>query len=1320
MNDQIHNNEIEDFYPSPSDPDFQAKIYSKREFIINKFPEREKLTNYDDIENYRTKICTGERKLREQQLFLSKFINPITPYRGLIVMHGTGTGKCLMKTHKVLIKKLDGSDEYLELQQIHEKYSSNTSITDGYGNWHFPVEKIFAYSMKQSEKSCDIVCKKIKHIYRQYIVEKCNKIYLQTLDNSKKSITITKSHKLFTEKGWTNDLTKSQYVAIPKYTIDTLEDINNIECVDLLNGDFMFAKIKKIVEIQIIDYVYDLEIEETHNFICENILVSNTCAGISIAEGFKQLVDRYKTKIYVLVGGPLIKENWKSELVKCAGSSYIPEISKNKMSLASYNNFKNKVLSAASQYYRFISYSTFYKKVLGEKILDRTHESAGKKPLYKKTKDGKFKRDLSIDRIKSINNSLIIVDEAHHMVNNFYGEALTTIIKNSKNLKVVLLTATPMRNLADDFIELLNFVRPIEYPIRRDKVFTSQTGHNLEFKKDGIEYLRKMATGYVSFLKGADPITFAKRVDVGIIPPSLIYTKVIRCYMEDFQKESYLKIEYQKSDSLDKHSEAIANFVFPSIDSNGNIVGVFGKEGLNNVKEKIAVNNKKLNAAIGLKFNTDTKRSSEITYIDKSDNGIDTITGSILSYGYLKNFSIKFFIMLNELNELVWSKKGSGIAFIYSNLVKTGIELIREMLIIDGYLEYLENSGNYKISQNTKCYFCGCEFHKHVNKKSLVNDDMLDYAKYTEGIVKTKKPKNSEPPEHIFYPSTFITVTGKASDLDATTIQEEKLRILRDVFSNPKNKEGKYIKLVIGSQVMTEAVSLSNVKEVHIVDANFHLGKVDQIIGRAIRYCYHYNLMSKDNPYPEVKIYKYVIALRNNTLTSEELLYKKAEKKYHLIKQVERVLQEVAIDCPLNRSVNVFAEEIEEHKGCKEMTKNTTKQSNLCPASCNFTSCEMKCSGKKLNDLYWDDTNKIYINVEKKNIDFSTFTKDLISGEVNYAKEKIKELYKLKSFYSLHEIVEYVKNSYDKTKLYLYDDYFTFSAIDLFVLKDENDFNKYMGGLYDKFGRQGYLIQVSEYYIFQSYDYPENASMYYRENYDGRFQLNSSVNNFIKVNSKLNVLEDTALINEKKIVPTEIYDFESVIDYYDRRNEYSYVGIIDAMVQKTKNAKLIDIFKIREKKNKKISKKRAPGIPSLKGSVCATSKTKSYLAKVAKTLNIKTSESNRTLLCDLIRKKLEFMEKYGTENITYLIIPKNHGTYKFPYNLIDRSKYIINQIKTEIPNIKYKIKTLPFYSNDFKVNVSTYELVFFDSGNNEIFKKNGGIKEDNTWKIIVN
>ena len=63
------------------------------------------------------------------------------------------------------------------------------------------------------------------------------------------------------------------------------------------------------------------------------------------------------------------------------------------------------------QYYKFMSYKSFYKKVLGEKIVEKKE---GTKIAYKKTAEGEFERDVSVDRLYNLNNSLIVIDEAHN------------------------------------------------------------------------------------------------------------------------------------------------------------------------------------------------------------------------------------------------------------------------------------------------------------------------------------------------------------------------------------------------------------------------------------------------------------------------------------------------------------------------------------------------------------------------------------------------------------------------------------------------------------------------------------------------------------------------------------------------------------------------------------------------------------------------------------------------------------------------------------------------------------------------------------------
>ena len=272
MNKEYH-------YPDPEDSDFQSKIYQKREFYYHKTPGRNILKDYKDIKEYRDDFCSGAFAFHKHQTFLANFMNPHTPYNGMLVFHGVGTGK--------------------------------------------------------------------------------------------------------------------------------------------------------------------------------------TAGGIAMAELFKPIVKKHNTKIYILVPGPLFKESWKRELLNATGETYLKEIT----SQGTYLNpeeleaAKRQALGMALQYYRIMSYKTFYRKVLGEKIKEK--EEVGDKNIktsYKKTETGEIEREVAIDRIENLDNAFLIVDEAHNITGNDYGLAVKKIIQASKNLKTVLMTATPMKDSADDIVDLLNFI----------------------------------------------------------------------------------------------------------------------------------------------------------------------------------------------------------------------------------------------------------------------------------------------------------------------------------------------------------------------------------------------------------------------------------------------------------------------------------------------------------------------------------------------------------------------------------------------------------------------------------------------------------------------------------------------------------------------------------------------------------------------------------------------------------------------------------------------------------------------------------------------
>ncbi len=1184
-------------YPNINDENLQTKIYDKREFHYYRIPEQLEPNNVTEIQNYRNEKCSGNIVLQEHQHLLNNFINPNTPYKGLLIFHGVGTGKCVLGDTLVNV-----NNEQIKISDLwdttHEKINTPTVFEE----WKTLTQIKFTNSFIMNKLQIEMKNCKILKLFRQYVQEPIRKIILK----SGKTITSTFQHKFYSKNSWTNKLSIGSKILV--------YDNKNIKYEEIINiYSFMYS-----------GYVYDLEIDTHHNYLANNIITHNTCAAISIAEKFKEQVLRYNTKIHVLLPGPLLKEQWKRELINCTNNTYlnIDNLADNSFT----NSMQNKsALNDALQYYKFISYKGFYKRVLGEKIFIKTNT--------KKSKNN-FERDISTNRINNLNNTLIIVEEAHNLTGNEYGEALQYIIDNSVNLKILLLTATPMKNLGDDIIDLINFLRPKNSKLLRDKIFTNEKNHEMKIRSGGIEYLKKMTHGYISYLKGGNILTYATKIDMGEIPDFLKFTYIIRCKMLDYQLSTYNTIiETLQNEGLDRKSEAAANFVFPGIDDKRNLIGFFGIDGYNKLIGQLKINSDLINQKICDLLQI--KKNSNMIYLVNNEKNI---AGDIFKQQYLQFFSVKFYQCLNNINKLVVKQDGPRTAFIYSNLVKIGIEIFQIVLLSNGYLEYDEHQ-NYQIQDDTRCYFCGIINNKHNNI------------------------------DHEFKPATFLIVTGK-SDNGENIIPEEKQKIINDVFNNIENKTGKFIKFILGSKVMNEGITLKNIGQIHILDVYYNLGRIDQVVGRGIRHCSHYALMIEGDTYPEVKVFKYCVALQDSTkISSEELLYKKAEFKYILVKQVERSLKEIAIDCPLNMAINVNKQIINKYKNCQK--------NNTCPEICDFTDCNYQCNDKLLNLKYYDPERYIYRQLKKNELDYSTFIGSLAKGEIDNIKLIIKRLFKIRHIYHINDIIKYIKLTYDKHKLDFYDDFFVFKALDELIPITQNDMNNFKDYIKDKYNILGFIIAIRDNFIFQPINQPRNLSIYYRTIYDKSLSTHISISNYIHDKYKINNIDD---INNSDVSQTESlqkYD----LDYYNNKTEFNVIGIIEKYKGR-------DNFKLRDKRNKILGKKRAIGIQSLTGAVCLT-RDKKYVKQIAKKLDITIDKQKRTNLCQQIADKLLFLEKYakGANKLTYMMIPQNHAIYPFPYNLEDRIEFIRNKILDIDKNILIKTKTSPDKKN-YELQVS--------------------------------
>ena len=75
-------------YPSLDDPNFTSKISQRKEFYDTRYEKP-----VGSIEEVSDKLCNAEFELAPHQMFVRNFLSFQTPYNGLLLYHGLGSGK---------------------------------------------------------------------------------------------------------------------------------------------------------------------------------------------------------------------------------------------------------------------------------------------------------------------------------------------------------------------------------------------------------------------------------------------------------------------------------------------------------------------------------------------------------------------------------------------------------------------------------------------------------------------------------------------------------------------------------------------------------------------------------------------------------------------------------------------------------------------------------------------------------------------------------------------------------------------------------------------------------------------------------------------------------------------------------------------------------------------------------------------------------------------------------------------------------------------------------------------------------------------------
>lgn len=758
--------------------------------------------------------------------------------------------------------------------------------------------------------------------------------------------------------------------------------------------------------------------------------VGKTCASIGISEGLRDYVHKNGKKIYVL-SSETIRPNFYKELYsadrekteqklhsipgsyQCSGDRYYIHDPKAKLSEDKKIKRINKIIE---DYYEFRGQQQFVNYVdislgahrpanvtkplltnddgsdidIGDHfsnsviIIDEAHGIAGankrdqkplkKKPSTKQQEEEVDDADLDFQEEEVVTTGPVSIKTTHATSNRSPLKVLLDIIKRCRakgnNLKLILLTATPMkdnvRELAD-LLELLNANDGGNPEIFKDKKwkeklfpadFMTRTDVHNTFTADKEKTLIKLARGYVSYVKGNNPITFPHallpdaiqiyepthrlvgRVSHPIYPYRAdaihgldddiqdVYNKdtppnykfnLVKCDMNPYQYLCYYskrngliaeaptkrKSKGRKvKDSSDQAERMLSNIAFPL---NGepaeNYIG-------NPAKFLTSKQNYKVIGKHGFESCFSQHGSAVKYYRFRSFN---FLRGEVLA-----RYSKKLYMFVQNVIA------SPGLAYAYSEFIPCGALIAAMALEANGYVRYdpdlpknLKKSGVPKDNIRDNLPQC-----------FLLEQDTRDtiYRCAKCGRLSSDHPEHADGTKFVL--STYILVTGSHSTIDDIK------------YATTDNLYGHKIKAVVGTRVTGQGVDFRWVRQIHILDPWHNNTRIFQAIGRGLRHCSHADLKPDER---NVTIFKYCttapvelidthniadadldqhIKLSSAAGTPavempftykdllresiDEYMYRRVIRKDIIIKKIERTLKRTAIDCELNKHRNML------------------------------------------------------------------------------------------------------------------------------------------------------------------------------------------------------------------------------------------------------------------------------------------------------------------------------------------------------------------------------------------------------------------------------
>ena len=139
----------------------------------------------------------------------------------------------------------------------------------------------------------------------------------------------------------------------------------------------------------------------------------------------------------------------------------------------------------------------------------------------------------------------------------------------------------------------------------------------------------------------------------------------------------------------------------------------------------------------------------------------------------------------------------------------------------------------------------------------------------------------------------YILLTSDASDSEISS--------MLSAVKNRNNTDGKNVKVVVTSPLVSEGVDFRFIRQVHILDPHWNMSRIEQVVGRALRTCSHQALLPEEQ---NCSVYLHVVRAEEDRECFDEYTYRtKVEIKGMKIAKVRKILAESAMDCPIQTAL---------------------------------------------------------------------------------------------------------------------------------------------------------------------------------------------------------------------------------------------------------------------------------------------------------------------------------------------------------------------------------------------------------------------------------